>query len=90
MERSRMVVSRGSSGDEAVAELVLRLRPEIQRLLAEFEVPEREATEILREIVVLLSYRWDRVANREAWLLATLRRRCQRWRNERDGAAHSS
>ncbi|MGH9362109.1 MAG: hypothetical protein ACRD2T_09340 [Thermoanaerobaculia bacterium] len=30
-------------------------------------------------MILVLAYRKDRIADREAWLLATLHRRCQRW-----------
>jgi DNA-directed RNA polymerase specialized sigma24 family protein len=85
-----MVPSKGPSGDEPIGELLHRLRPEVERLLASYEIPEPEAAELLQEVLVVLSYRWERVADREAWLLATLRRRCQRWCDERDGSAPTS
>lgn len=80
-----MVPSKGSSREEPILELLRRLRPEIERLLASHGIPETAAAEILQEIFVVLSYRWEHVADREAWLLATLRRRCERWREERGG-----
>ncbi len=85
-----MVPSKGSSGDEPIGELLHRLQPDVERLLAGYEIPEPDAAELLQEVLVVLSYRWERVADREAWLFATLRRRCQRWRDERDESVQPS
>ena len=82
-----MVPSRDSYGDEPIGELLQRLRPEIERILVSFDVPESAATDILQEVMVVLAYRWDRVNDREAWLLATIRRRCARWREELGGSS---
>ncbi|HEX5761243.1 MAG TPA: hypothetical protein VF121_18815 [Thermoanaerobaculia bacterium] len=77
-----MVPSKGSSGEEPLAELLRRLQPDVERLLARFRIPEREAERILHEVMLVLTYRWDRIADKDAWLLATLHRRCQRWVEE--------
>src|SRR5436309_2636066 len=47
------------------------------------ELDEREAEEVLQEILSMLIYRWDRIANRELWFLATLKRSCLRRTQDR-------
>ncbi|MFP5285280.1 MAG: hypothetical protein ACLGI9_06045 [Thermoanaerobaculia bacterium] len=54
------------------------LRLEIEPLLARFQIHQKEAEEILDEILLLLTYRWERIDSREIWLLAAIRRACLR------------
>jgi len=63
---------------EAVTVVVAALSAEIDAILARFHLSEREAGELLREILLLAIYRWDQITNHEVWLLATLRRACVR------------
>ena len=69
--------------NEPVAELLARLRPEIEQLLTSFGLSERAAEEVLHEILFMLIYRWDRIGDRELWLLTTLKRSCLRRLEER-------
>ena len=73
-----MVPPDGPRGDEPVAELLARLRPEIELLFASYGLAEAEAEEVMHELLFMLIYRWDRIGNRELWLLAALRRSCLR------------
>jgi hypothetical protein len=63
---------------ETVTALLGDLRLEIEPLLARFQLDQDEAEEILREILLLLIYRWELVDSREIWLLATIKRACLR------------
>jgi DNA-directed RNA polymerase specialized sigma24 family protein len=63
---------------EAVTTVVAALASEIDAILARFHLSERDAADLLREILLLAIYRWDQIANHEIWLLATLRRACVR------------
>lgn len=74
---------RGTRDDEPILDLLRRLRGDIERTLASFELDEREAEEVLQEILSMLIYRWDRIANRELWLIATLKRSCLRRTQDR-------
>lgn len=65
------------SGEPATA-LIAALAIEIDTILSHFRLTEREAEDLLREILLLAVYRWDAVDNRDVWLLATLRRTCLR------------
>ena len=58
--------------------LVGDLRLEIEPLLARFQIDVEEAEEILGEILLLLTYRWERIDSREIWLLAAIKRACLR------------
>jgi len=73
----------GTRDDEPIVDLLRRLRDEIERVLSSFQLDEPEAEEVLQEILLMLIYRWDRIANRELWLLATLKRSCLRRAHER-------
>ena len=73
-----MVPPDGTRDDEPISELLSRLRPEIERMLAIYALGDRAAEEVLHEILFMLIYRWDRIGNRDLWLLTTLRRSCVR------------
>jgi hypothetical protein len=51
-----------------------RLRPKIARLFERRAVPQEEAERRLREALIRLLYRWDGIRDREAWLLAALKK----------------
>jgi len=73
----------GTRDDEPIVDLLRRLRGEVEQVLSSFQLDEQEAEEVLEEILGMLIYRWDRIANRELWLLATLKRSCLRRAHER-------
>lgn len=64
--------------EEPTHGLFLRLASEIEPLLAGFALSEQEAEEVLRELLGLLLCDWERLSSRELWLIASLRRACQR------------
>lgn len=70
---------RGTRRSEPIVDLLYRLRGEVGQVLWAFRLDERAAEEILGEIFLMLAYRWDRIANRERWLLVTLERSCLRY-----------
>ncbi len=55
-----------------------RLRPQVQMLLEQHQVPEAEADKMLQDMLLALLYKWDEIANPDHWLLRTLEQRCQR------------
>lgn len=63
---------------EAITALVAALAVEIDGIFARFRLGEQDAADLLREVLLLATYRWDQIASREIWLLATLRRACLR------------
>jgi hypothetical protein len=72
-----------SREDEPIVDLLRRLRGPVEQVFRAFRLGEHEAEEVLQEILGMLIYRWDRIANRELWLLATLKRSCLRRAHER-------
>jgi hypothetical protein len=66
-----------SSSDEPTRDdlrrLIDRLQPRIAALFARQGVSPVEAERRVTETLVQLSYRWDRIRNREQWLLEALR-----------------
>jgi hypothetical protein len=68
--------------EETLPGLIGRLSGQIEPLFDRFGIQAEEAGEILREVLLLLVYRWDRIENRDQWLLATLERNCQRRRRQ--------
>lgn len=63
---------------EAVTAVVSALAADIDAILVRFQVSERDAADLLREVLLLAIYRWDQIANHEVWILTTLRRACVR------------
>lgn len=57
--------------------LLASQRPRILALLARYGVPDERAAEMVHDTFIALAVRWQRVGNRETWLLATLEARCR-------------
>jgi RNA polymerase sigma factor (sigma-70 family) len=77
-----------TDGSEAYADrpfeaLLIRLRPEMKRILKRHAVPHEDAEDLLQDTFFNLVFKWDRIRNPEAWLLATLRNRCISYRRKR-------
>jgi len=67
---------RAAVGAVEIHELLTVARPKLRRMLATFDVPLADAEDVLHDALVALVRSWDQmdgVANREAWLLGTLR-----------------
>lgn len=73
-----MAPPHGTRDDEPVSRLLDRLRGEIESIFAAYGLEEGEAEEVLQEILFMLIYLWDRIGNRELWLVSALRRGCLR------------
>jgi hypothetical protein len=70
--------TRVDPAEESITQLLARLAPEVEAVLAHHRLPHGEAEAALRELLILLTYRWDQLESRDVWMLATLRRLCQR------------
>ncbi len=79
--------SRDSERSAELQELLRAMRPRILELLRRHRVPEEAAAEIVHDTFIALAVRWNRVGDRQAWLLGTLEARCRRLgeRGERAG-----
>lgn len=75
---------------EPATALLADLGLEIEPLLSRFHVTEGEAEDLLREVLVLLPYCWERVDSRELWLLAVIKRACLRRLRRRVSRSASS
>jgi hypothetical protein len=63
---------------ESITQLLARLAPDVEALLAHHRLSPEDAEATLRELLTLLTYRWDQLESRDVWTLATLRRLCLR------------
>jgi RNA polymerase sigma factor (sigma-70 family) len=64
--------------------LVQQLRPKLRRILGGFHIPPADADDVLQEVFLAALRSWDAIDNREAWLMATLRKCCAGyWRRRR-------
>ncbi|HWM92260.1 MAG TPA: hypothetical protein VN493_15955 [Thermoanaerobaculia bacterium] len=57
---------------EELQRLLAKLRPEIVRCLHDQGLSETEAAEFVKSALRELAYRWNRVGDRERWLLLKL------------------
>lgn len=57
---------------ESLSELLVRLRPVIESVLAAHRVPPEEAETLLGELMQTLCFKRDTIADPAAWLLAAL------------------
>jgi hypothetical protein len=65
--------------DQDLARLLDRLRPKIIRRLRLSGVPEAEAERMVGEALIGVAYRWDRVRDRERWVLEFFEKEIQRY-----------
>jgi RNA polymerase sigma factor (sigma-70 family) len=69
-------VRHAAPGAAEIHELLAAARPKLRRMLAYGRVPVEDAEDVLHDALVALLRSWepvDVIANREAWLLGTLR-----------------
>lgn len=82
-----MVPPSGTRDDEPAVALLERMRGEIEHTFASYRLDEGEAEEVLHDILFMLIYLWDRIGNRELWVVSALRRGCLRRLQERQAEA---
>ena len=66
--------SSGEPTQDELQRLAVRLKPKVLRLLQRYDVSGEEAELLLTAATIRLLYRWDRVRDRERWLLTALRK----------------
>ncbi|HSN87265.1 MAG TPA: hypothetical protein VL025_10935 [Thermoanaerobaculia bacterium] len=74
---------RADEAHETITELLSRLAPDVEAVLAQNRLTHEEAETALQELLILLTYRWDQLESRDIWTLATLRRLCLRHSSQR-------
>jgi hypothetical protein len=65
--------SSGKPTRDDLRRLVDRLQPKIARLFKRYGVSTAEAERRVAAALIRLSYQWDRVRDREVWLLTELK-----------------
>lgn len=76
-----MRTARGIVPDSSIERLLARLKPHLARVFGEFGILPQDAEDLLQETFVALLFKWETIHNAEAWVLATLRNRCDNyWR----------
>jgi len=65
--------SSGKPTRDDLRRLVDRLQPKIARLFKHYGVSTAEAERRVAAALIRLSYQWDRVRDREVWLLTELK-----------------
>lgn len=69
---------------EPLNQLLLKVRPSLERVLRHYDVPPEDAEDILQDSQLTLLYKWDKVQSPEAWLIGTVRKKCiVYWRKRR-------
>ncbi len=66
----------GPSSEE-LAELLRRVAPPAEEVFQRHANDSGQAEGILYDCLVVLAFRWHRVANRERWLLEMIENRCR-------------
>lgn len=74
-----MRTARGTVQDSTVERLLARLKPHVVRVLGESKIPVQDAEDLLQETLMALLFKWDTIQNPAAWVLATLRNRCDNY-----------
>lgn len=69
---------------EPLNQLLLKVRPSLERVLRHYDLPPEDAEDILQDAQLTLLYKWDKVQSPEAWLIGTIRKKCiVYWRKRR-------
>jgi RNA polymerase sigma factor (sigma-70 family) len=68
----------GSSLDsgEGIIDLLTRMRPQMKRIMASFQIPAAEAEDLVQDVCLSLLRNWTRIECPEAWLTQALYRMC--------------
>ncbi len=69
---------------DSLNRLMPRVQPKLERILCYYQIPPQDAEDLIQDSVLTLLYKWEKIHSAEAWLLATLKRRClMYWRSRR-------
>ncbi len=60
------------------------MQSKLERILGYYQIPPQDAEDLIQDSVLTLLCKWNKIHSAEAWLLATLKRRClMYWRSRR-------
>lgn len=81
---ARAIIHRppGRRNDQPIEQVLAAVREPTAELFREYQVPEDDAQDLLQESLTALVFKWEAVHNPVAWLLATLRNRCESYRRQ--------
>lgn len=69
---------------ESLNRIMPKVQPKLERILCYYQIPPQDAEDLIQDSVLTLLYKWEKIHSAEAWLLATLKRRClMYWRSRR-------
>lgn len=66
------------TGSDELADLFVRVRPQLEQILARYRIEERVAEQLLREVVLEFVYKGTGLEDLGARMPAALRKRCRR------------
>src|SRR5258708_13286464 len=72
-----MAVSDQPIERESLEQLLRRLRPRLKQVLGRYRIPAHDAEDLVQEALISTIQKWEVIQDPEAWLLVTLRNRCE-------------
>ena len=79
-----MKLGQRSLDEEGVEHLLLSFKPRARAITASFRIPPEDGEDLLQEALLTFLHKRDEIFCPEAWLAATLKRRClMYWRSRR-------
>lgn len=79
-----MATRDNASAWNSLNKLMPKVQPKLERILCYYQIPPQDAEDLIQDSVLTLLYKWEKIHSAEAWLLATLKRRClMYWRSRR-------
>ena len=83
-QTSQVELDPAISAWESLNSLIPKTQNKMERILCYYQIPPQDAEDLIQESVLTLLYKWEKIHSAEAWLLATLKRRClMYWRSRR-------
>jgi RNA polymerase sigma factor (sigma-70 family) len=69
---------------EPMERFLERIRPRLQRILRNYDIPPEDAEDVLQEALLEALRKWETIQHLEAWLLGTLAFKCSHyWKRQR-------
>ena len=72
---------------DTLEEHLERVRPQIKKLLRNYDIPLQDAEDVLQDALLVAISKWDTIRHKEAWILGAVRVKCSNYwkkiRNDR-------